>query len=183
VHGLAAAVIAEEIDRQLARSAGEGLYLAALLHDVGKIVLSTVEPESYPSILDRAWAGEGRLDALETATFGVGHAEAGTQFARQCGLPAEVAAATEFHARPLEAPEHRLTVAVVSLANYLAKAYGLGFSGARVEEADGEFENQPGWTVVAEETGSVPDPAAVAAAVQVAVASLRSELAGVRRAA
>lgn len=183
IHALATAALAEELEQQLGRRADPQLYLAALLHDVGKIVLSTVAPETYRAIMDRAWAGEGRLDALEQDGFGLGHAEAGVVFARQCGLPDEVVAAIGHHGDPARADRHRLLVALVSLANHLAKLYGLGFSGARLDEGDGEFDAQPAWAVVAEETGATPDIELIAEAIRARVAGLKQELQSVRDAA
>lgn len=183
IHALATAAIAEEIEKQLGQPAGQQLYLAALLHDVGKIVLSTVAPEAYRAIMDKAWANEGRLDALETTCFGLGHGEAGVAFAKQGGLPEEAIAAMAHHAEPAAAEQHRLTVAVVSLANYLCKFYGLGFSGARLDETDGELEVQPGWAVIAQETGATPDIAAISQAVQGVIGGLKHELLSLKDAA
>jgi putative nucleotidyltransferase with HDIG domain len=183
IHALATAAIADEIEKQLGQPAGQQLYLAALLHDVGKIVLSTVAPEAYRAIMDKAWANEGRLDALETTCFGLGHGEAGVAFATQGGLPEEAIAAMAHHAHPEAAEQHRLTVAVVSLANYLCKFYGLGFSGSRLDETDGELEAQPGWAVIAEETGRQPDIAAISLAVQGVIGGLKHELLSLRDAA
>ncbi|WP_164976325.1 HDOD domain-containing protein [Oleiharenicola lentus] len=183
MHALATAAIAEEIEKQLGREAGQQLYLAALLHDVGKIVLSTVAPEAYRAIMDKAWSSEGRLDALEAVCFGVGHSEAGVIFAQQSGLPGEVIAAIADHAEPARAEGHRLTVAVVSVANYLAKFYGLGFSGTRLEESDGDLEAQPVWAVIAEETGANPDIAGISSAVEGVVVGLKQDLLSLRDAA
>ncbi len=183
MHALATAAIAEEIEKQLGRETGQQLYLAALLHDVGKIVLSTVAPEAYRAIMDKAWSGEGRLDALEAVCFGVGHGEAGVIFAQQSGLPGEVIAAIADHDDPARAESHRLTVAVVSAANYLAKFYGLGFSGTRLEESDGELEAQPVWAVIAEETGATPDIAGISQAVDGVVGGLKQDLLSRRDAA
>lgn len=157
VHALATAALAEELQQRLQVRPEPGLHLAALLHDVGKIVLSTVEPEKYRAVLDAGWNHGAGLDALERSHFGVGHREAGALFARQAGLPAEVIAAIEHHADPVAASGHRVLVALVSLANYLAKRHGLGFSGARLGEVDGELAQQPGWRVLADEAGVRPD--------------------------
>ena len=183
MHALATAAIAEEIEKQLGRSTGQQLYLAALLHDVGKIVLSTVTPDAYREVMDRVWAGEGRLDALELASFGVGHGEAGVMFAKQGGLPGEVVSAIAHHAEPAQAETHRFTVAVVGIANYLSKTYGLGFSGARLDETDGDLESLEAWGVIAQETGVTPDVGQISDAVHNLVAGLKQELQGLREAA
>ncbi len=183
IHAIATAAIADEIEKQLGQPVGRQLYLAALLHDVGKIVLSTVAPEAYRVIMDMAWANEGRFDALEDACFGLGHSDAGVVFAQHNGLPDETVAAIAHHANPGAATAHGLTVAVVSLANYFGKFYGLGFSGARLDETDGDLETQPGWEVIARETGVTPNIEAISDAVQVVVADLKHELMSLRDAA
>ncbi len=156
VHAFATAAIAEELEKRL-RSAGGSdgvespVHLAGLLHDVGKIVLSTVAPETYREIMAAAWNGEGRLEALECARLGVTHREAGAIFAEHQRLPAVVVAAIAHHGEPDAADEGcRSEVALVTLANFLSKAHGLGFSGARLEESDGEFAELSAWRVLAE---------------------------------
>src|SRR6478735_8596164 len=69
IHALATAAIAEELEQRLGRPAGQQLYMAALLHDVGKIVLSTVAPEIYSSILEQVLSDGSRLDVLERERF------------------------------------------------------------------------------------------------------------------
>jgi HD-like signal output (HDOD) protein len=154
--------------------------MAALLHDVGKIVLSTVAPEVYGSVLEQVLAGDSRLDVLERERFGVGHAEAGVIFARHGHLPDEVIAAIAHHASPAEAQTHRRTVAIVNLANFLSKTYGLGFSGARLDETDGDFVSLPGWTVIAEEGDSSFDPALIEEDMRPFINELKQELLGPR---
>lgn len=183
VHALATAAIAEELEQRLGHPAGQQLHLAALLHDVGKIVLSTVAPEIYGAVLNEVLTGGGRLDVLERERFGVGHAEAGVIFARHGHLPDEVIAAIAHHAAPAEAQAHRHTVAIVNLANFLSKTYGLGFSGAQLDETDGDFVSLPGWAVIAEEAGGNFEPALIEEDMRPFINELKQELLGLREAA
>jgi putative nucleotidyltransferase with HDIG domain len=176
IHGLATAALADELERLLGLPANPKLYLAALLHDVGKIVLSTVSPDQYRSVLIAAWNGRQRLEILEESQLGVRHGEAGAIFARQCGLGPEVLAAIVHHADPENATDEPLTVAVVNVANFVAKTYGLGFSGARLDESDGEFETLPAWKVIAAQTGREPDPGSIADDLRPFVDELKIEL-------
>jgi putative nucleotidyltransferase with HDIG domain len=143
IHALGTAAIAEELEKQLRPAGDSPLHLAALLHDVGKIVLATVAPEDYRDILVMAWNENGRLEDLERARLGVDHREAGVLFARHNGLPEAVVEAIAHHDRPEAAEKFRFEVALVSLANHVSKAHGLGFSGARLDDSDGEFEDLP----------------------------------------
>lgn len=176
VHAMATAAIAEELELQLRPVADSQLHLAALLHDVGKIVLSTIAPDEYREILVTAWHENGRLEDLERQRLGVDHREAGVLFARHSGLPEIVVEAIAHHDRPETAAKHRFEVALVAIANHVSKAYGLGFSGARLDAGDGEFGDLPAWQWVTEECGARPDVAAIEAELGAFVVDLRADL-------
>jgi putative nucleotidyltransferase with HDIG domain len=182
IHALATAAIAEELAHRLGQVAGPQLHLAALLHDVGKIVLATVEPEKYRTVMGRVWSEGARLDDLELDAFGLGHGEAGAIFGRQCNLPEEVIAAIAWHGNPAAAETHRGTVAIVSLANYLSKSFGLGFSGALLRDQDGEFESLPAWAVISQAGGESPDPMLLAEDIRQFIGTLKQELMDMRSA-
>lgn len=180
IHALATAAVAEELEQRLGLPANPRLHLAALMHDVGKIVLSTIEPEAYRGVLVDGWNGNRRLAALEEARLGVGHAEAGGIFARQSGLPDEVVETILHHAQPENAGAHPLPVALVSVANYVSKTYGLGFSGARLDDTDGDFEALPAWAVIARHAGGRVDPGQLEQELHAFVLSLKPELQSLR---
>jgi len=183
IHALATAAIAEELEQEL-RSAGDSqLHLAALLHDVGKIVLSTIAPEDYRDILVLAWNENGRLEDLERERLGVDHREAGVLFAQHNGLPAVVVEAIAHHDRPEAAEQHRFEVALVTVANYVSKSHGLGFSGARLDASDGEFGELAAWRVVEETCGAQPNIEAIEDELGPFITGLRAELRELREVA
>lgn len=180
VHALATAAIAEELEEKLRGSGNSQIYLAALLHDVGKIVLSTLAPDEYREVLVAAWNENGRLEELERDRLGVDHREAGAIFGRRNELPEIVLAAIAHHNEPTRAEAHAFEVAVIALANYLSKAHGLGFSGARLDESDGDFETHAAWQVISAQLGRLPDVEELLVEMQAFILSLRTDLATVR---
>jgi putative nucleotidyltransferase with HDIG domain len=174
IHGLATAAVAEELEQRLGLPVQPRLYLAALMHDIGKIVLSTIQPEAYRAVLVESWNGGPRLAALEEARLGVGHGEAGEMFAKLNGLPAEIIEAIAHHAQPEKAEAQPLLVALVSVANFTCKTYGLGFSGARLDEADGDFDTLPAWSVIARHGGGEVDTAQLERQLRAFVTKLQS---------
>ena len=176
LHAIATAAIADELDQHLRGEAPAALQVAALLHDVGKIVLATVAPEEYRTILVATWQERGRLEELERLRLGVDHREAGVMFARQSGLGEMVVQAIAHHDRPEEAQSCRFEVALVSLANHISKLHGLGFSGARLDSAEDEFACLPAWSVIEQELGRRPDLDEIEAKMDVFAASVRAEL-------
>lgn len=182
LHALATATIAEELERWLRPVSDPQLYIAALLHDVGKIVLSTVAPDDYRAILVSAWHDHGRLEDLERRRLGVDHREAGMWFARGSGLSEEVVEVIAHHDRPETAGHHRFEVALVAVANHLSKAYGLGFSGSRLDATDGELAELSAWDVVTDTVGVRPDIESWEAELGPMVLQLREDLRELREA-
>ncbi|HVU35721.1 MAG TPA: HDOD domain-containing protein [Opitutaceae bacterium] len=180
IHALATAAIADELEQQLRSNADSQVYLAGLLHDVGKIVLSTIAADAYREVLVVAWNENGRLEDLERQRLGVDHREAGVMFAEHNGLPPVVVQAIAHHERPQDATEFRLEVALVAIANYVSKAHGLGFSGARLDDDDGEFGELPAWDVVEEACGFRPNADAVEEELAGFIATLRIDLRSLR---
>jgi putative nucleotidyltransferase with HDIG domain len=180
IHALGTAAIAEELEQQFKTRQDSQIHLAALLHDVGKIVLSTIAPDAYRDVLIVAWNENGRLEDLERERLGVDHREAGVLFAEHNGLPAVVVQSIAHHNRPEEAKEHRFEVALVTIANYLSKAHGLGFSGARLDERDGEFADLSAWDVIEETCGFRPDAEALEDELHGFIGNLRAELKSLR---
>lgn len=183
IHALATAAIAEELERRIRPATSQHVYMAALLHDVGKIALSTVDADAYRDVVVASWNGAGRLEDLERAALGVDHREAGVVFARGNRLSQAVVEAIAHHDDPAQAQAHRFEVALVSAANFISKARGLGFSGARLEAADGDLENLAAWEILSEEGGFAVDAARLEQEMSGFFATLRDDLRGMHECA
>lgn len=180
IHALGTAAISERLEGLIRGERTSAVYVAGLLHDAGKIVLSTLQPDAYRGVLLDAWNELEPLESLEVARFGVDHAEAGVNFARQNVMGEIIVLAIAHHGRPDRAETHRLEVALVALGNFLAKAYGVGFSGSRLTERDGEFADHPAWAIIEQEIGRRPDIEHVSDQMKVFIKRLRTQLAALR---
>jgi putative nucleotidyltransferase with HDIG domain len=110
-HALAVRDTAERIARLAGRDAGGDLAAAALLHDVGRLVLIGLDPRFEASVEPDA-GPEARVRA-ERDRFGIDHALAGAVLVRRWRLPPALAAAVERH----HADDARGTAAIVRLAD------------------------------------------------------------------
>jgi len=103
------------------RYLSDAAMVAALLHDVGKLVLASKRPDQLAQALKIA-AQEGRpLYAAENDLFGFNHAEIGAYLLALWGLPSPIVEAVAYHHAPSRIPQQGFdTVAAVYLADLLA---------------------------------------------------------------
>jgi len=96
-------------------------FTAGLLHDVGKLILATVEPEAYHRLLNQSGISGPGLAAAEASQLGATHADVGSRLLARWGLPAQVAVAVQYHHHsPAAANPFQRLAAIVHLANILA---------------------------------------------------------------
>lgn len=110
--------------RCLARRAGvlhaERLFTAGLLHDIGRLLIFNLLPESAARIRQRTDQGMDTCEA-ERAELGFDHAEAGSALLELWRLPKELCVTVALHHAPETAPAARLETAAVHIANQIAR--------------------------------------------------------------
>ncbi|GEM_PF-3221173 len=133
-HSLATAMAAARLAEAIAPDLAETAYVAGLLHDVGKIVIYQQHPAVYGDLLAEADAAQRPLHDLEQERLAYfTHASVGGLAIRRWQLdPALTEAARAHHLLETEIPswlQHHALVSLVSLANRLVAAAGLGGPG------------------------------------------------------
>jgi putative nucleotidyltransferase with HDIG domain len=103
----------------------DAAYVAALLHDVGKLILMTRLPEQFARALAGAHQRECPVQTVEEELIGVTHAEIGAYLLGLWGLPYPVVEAVAHHHTPTRVPSQALDpLATVYVANILAHEVG-----------------------------------------------------------
>ena len=143
-HSLGTAICSEVILRHVTppreQADPDAIFLAALLHDLGLLVLSSHYRKEYLELLDVASREGKALDDVEDAVLGIDHGLIGAQLAIQWSLPPVVCAAIRGHHRTDQVlPEHRWNTLVVHLADALCRETGI----ARMNEAPGLRRDDP----------------------------------------
>ena len=115
LHALAVQGAADRIARVVYHPDRDALLVAALLHDIGKLVLVQAYPGYPDDVLGDAGTAEERLSA-ERRALGVDHALVGGVLARRWQLPGRLASTIERH----HSDDPPAAAAIVRLADMVA---------------------------------------------------------------
>ncbi|MEA2062827.1 MAG: HDOD domain-containing protein, partial [Gemmatimonadota bacterium] len=104
-------------------------FVAGLIHDIGKVILSQYQTNNYSECL-RIVQEEGvSLVLAEERVFEVNHSEVGWWLARRWNLPENLAEAVRLHHVPLTARKAPELSAIVHFADILTRAARIGNGG------------------------------------------------------
>jgi HD-like signal output (HDOD) protein len=101
----------------------DDVFTAAIVHDVGQIILAAGQREQFAAVRRRARAERRAYHEVEQETFGASHAGIGAYLLGMWGLPFPIVEAAAYHHSPRLVPagERRL-LAAVHLADALVSA-------------------------------------------------------------
>jgi putative nucleotidyltransferase with HDIG domain len=152
-HSLLAAKLAKKLMSNSRQA--QNAFTAALLHDIGKLVLAVCIPEKFKKVQQTCKASGRTAHEVEAELLGLTHAEVGAYLLGLWGLPYPIVEAVAYHHNPGAALERSFDIpTAVSLAN------------AFVEEATrsrpftpmtehlrtlGVLDKVPSWTEIARE--------------------------------
>lgn len=128
-HSLGAGVAANIIAKRLQLPECEEIATAALLHDIGKVIIR-LKCENQSSEMSALMSKKGLSSfQVERETIGTDHAEVGGWLAKSWFLPEKLIVPIAFHHDVEGSALHQTKTAVVHLADVLIKASGFGYSG------------------------------------------------------
>jgi putative nucleotidyltransferase with HDIG domain len=140
-HSIAVSVAAEGLIKELNVDAAEEIFTAALLHDVGKLVLGEFVEDDYNKI-ENALSGGIAFETAEDMVLGTNHADIGARILNQWDLPPDIINAVRWHHEPESAQKSDLMLDIVHVANVMCLMMGIG-----VGRGDG-LQHQPSEVVV-----------------------------------
>ena len=151
------ALLTAKIARRLVTNSrhGQNAFTAALLHDVGNLVLAVCIPEKFKLVTVVSKTSGRPSHEVELELLGVTHAEVGAYLLGLWGVPYPIVEAVAYHHNPSAALERTFDIpTVVSLANCLVEEVLLGKPSFAIEdhlEALKVIDKLPRWTSIARE--------------------------------
>ncbi|MEN6623965.1 MAG: HDOD domain-containing protein, partial [Smithella sp.] len=129
-HCLSVACMSKAIAEEVKYPNSDEVYVAGLLHDIGKIILEVYGHISYSEFLKNLPDANRLLVEDEAQVIGMGHDALGAFFCREWGLPENFVMAIRLHHERFAhlgmVPEQELLVAIISLANFITWTQGIG---------------------------------------------------------
>jgi len=135
-HSLSSAIAARQIAAHIRHPNKDEIYIAALLHDIGKLVLLKNLGEQYETLVDQLEATQGTFASTEKEHFGFTHAEVASVLLQKWSFPENLTEAVcRHHQLPSYDGEGLVPIAhVIDLGNHLAKRLEVGFGDYQVED-------------------------------------------------
>lgn len=125
-HLLSTAVCTEILAKKTGKKIPDYAFTAALLHDVGKLVLGNYLEVDVQPILELCVRENIPFDKAETCILGINHAEVGAALLQKWNLPDAIVDAVRWHHDPTACHSDQLTVDLVHLADVISMMSGTG---------------------------------------------------------
>ena len=131
-HSVAVSVAAELVVRELKIPGADEVFTAALLHDVGKLIMGGFVQDDLPQIKSMVSKGIA-FEVAEFIVLGTDHANIGARILEKWSFPKDLVNAVGWHHDP-ETCEHHCTYSdIVHVANILGLMTGFGGSRSEAE--------------------------------------------------
>ena len=124
-HSIAVSVASETLVKELKLSVSDEVFTAALLHDVGKMVLGRYVKDDI-AVIDGEELREVSFEQVERSIFGIDHAEIGAKILSNWSFPPRMISAVRWHHDPDGSPETSQLIDVVHVADVLCLMSGIG---------------------------------------------------------
>jgi putative nucleotidyltransferase with HDIG domain len=142
--GMVSKIIAEKIHHPDVEKA----YLAGIIHDIGEVVLSYYQPETFSKILTAITERPVRLIDMEQEEFKTTHAEVGYCIAEKWNFPEAYREVVLYHHTPREATSDPVLCAIVNLADLFCSVRDLYYGGNAW--ASFNLSEEEGWAILKE---------------------------------
>ncbi|MBC7076264.1 MAG: HDOD domain-containing protein [Syntrophomonadaceae bacterium] len=125
-HSQCAAMTARLIAKKAKVGTPDLAYTAALLHDIGKVILNEYMEEAYHEVVEEVDKNNISFLEAEDKILGFNHTVVGAKVAEKWNLPAELVEAIALHHNPEKAQVNKKLTSIVHLADAICVMMGIG---------------------------------------------------------
>jgi HD-like signal output (HDOD) protein len=128
-HSIGVAIASKVIAQKKGLKEPEEVFVAGLLHDVGKVILILMYPEEYEKAVKESETASIAIFETERNHFSETHAAVAGWLSEKWHFPKKLCDCLANHHRPQVSTLAPLETSIVHMADILVKARGIGFSG------------------------------------------------------
>ena len=125
-HAVATGIISKIISDRVTGSEPASLFTAALLHDIGKVVLARFVDTYFEQVIALVNEGDYSFLEAESEILGINHAEVGAKVAESWSFPEDIVRAIRLHHNPDGALDDDPLTPIIYLADILTLSMGIG---------------------------------------------------------
>jgi len=120
-HAVYSGIFARIIAKRCRVLHNERLFVAGLMHDIGRLVIAYKLPKESREVLQFMKEMQVPLHVAEREILGFNHAQVGSELMKTWGLPQSHQAAALHHHNPVKAREYKLEACIVFVANMITE--------------------------------------------------------------
>lgn len=128
-HSIGCAVGAKILAQYIGYAEKEELFIAGLLHDIGKVVLDQFFHDEFNEITSLVLSKNILMLEAEKEVLQLTHARVGQMLALYWNLPLKLTDSIAYHHQPLKNPRYCKETSAVHLADILCRAKNMGYGG------------------------------------------------------
>lgn len=128
-HSIATGVASRLLAQAARDDSAEDVFLAGIVHDIGKVVLDEYAPAEFDQVLQLVAQKDCLIYEAEREVLGSSHAQIGRWLATKWALPAELTDVIFYHHQPGNSQRAPRWTAFVHVGDILARTLKLGSGG------------------------------------------------------
>lgn len=125
-HSQAAAITSRHIARKNKVKNAEQIYVAGLLHDIGKVIMGHYIEDAYAEVIDMVIDTNVTFLQAEEEVLGFNHAQVGARIAEKWNLPPNLVEAIAYHHSPEEATINPQMTCITHISDAITMMLGIG---------------------------------------------------------
>jgi putative nucleotidyltransferase with HDIG domain len=125
-HSVSTALLSQILSKHLRQDPSPLLFTAALIHDIGKVMLHSYVKDEFETINNMVQSRRISFSEAEKEVLGIDHAELSAKITENWNFPREITQVIRYHHSPLLADFEQELVFQVYLCDVIALMAGLG---------------------------------------------------------